>query len=108
MNDNKTDRMRLWFEWLPTNEIHMDSLNPATGGQVPFTCGLQAWVLLTKLILKGGEHQAQMNDMPEDHRCWMEGICDRMKQALHAVVDSDNTKMKDVGLRTSWTDEEKI
>jgi hypothetical protein len=109
MSDSKTENMRLWFEFdEETGRVHMDSLNPKTGGQIPLNRSLICGRLMTRLFIESHEMQKEFKDIPADQQAWSKALSDNMKLAMEAVFkksESDMPTLTNTGIRTGWGDE---
>ena len=110
MTDNKTENARLWFEFDKKNKkIHMDSLNPKTGGQVPLEYCINAWMLMTKLMIKSFFLQMDDDRISEKDHLMAKEYSAKMLAALMAAFPEeaenlDSPKLTNVGVRRTWHD----
>ncbi len=102
MDERITDTKRLWFEWDETGRVHMDSLDPKTGSQLSLYSALQAWKLMTDLIVSS--YELQMGDpvVSEKSQIWAQQLAERMKVAREIVFPGDTMKPTDVRIRRTW------
>jgi len=99
-SDSIIETCRLWFEWDEKGSVHMDSIDPRTGRQVPLYKVLNAWTLMTMLIKKSYEMQIDDETIPERAHEWAKSIAKKMQYALEIVTPERSAdEPTNVGIR---------